>query len=61
MNTDRQHIITGVDIGTTMTRVLIAEVLNNTEFKVLGFGKIQNNGIKKGIVEMKGGRRGWLS
>ncbi len=51
MNTERQQIITGVDIGTTMTRVLIAEVLNNAEFKVLGFGITQNKGLKKGIVE----------
>ena len=52
MSSDKQqHIITAVDIGTTKTRVVIAEILNNNNFKVLGYGETQNNGLKKGIVE----------
>ena len=52
MNSDRQKdILTAVDIGTTITRVVIAEIVNNNNFKILGFGDAPNSGIKKGIVE----------
>ena len=52
MSSDQKNeIITAVDIGTTSTRVVIAEIINQKNFKVLGFGETPNFGIKKGIVE----------
>ena len=48
---NRQHIITGIDIGTTETKVIIAEILDNDNFKVLGYGEAINSGLKRGIVE----------
>ena len=52
MNLDRHNvIITSVDMGTTTTRVAIAEIIGKNEFKILGYGEAPNFGIKKGIVE----------
>jgi len=52
MNSDRKNkLITGIDIGTTATRVVIAEIVNKKNFKILGYGEAPNFGIKKGIVE----------
>jgi len=52
MNLERQkEILTAVDIGTTKTNVIIAEIINKNNFKILGYGEAPNTGIKKGIVE----------
>tara|TARA_B100001029_G_C15059589_1_gene457236 strand:- start:1161 stop:2429 length:1269 start_codon:yes stop_codon:yes gene_type:complete len=48
---DQNKILTAVDIGTTTTRVVIAEIIGNDNFKILGFGQSFNVGIKNGIVE----------
>ena len=48
---EKNSYIAAVDIGTTLTRVLIAEIVSNDDFKILGVGEALNTGIKKGIVE----------
>ena len=44
------EIITGIDIGTTKTIVLIAEWEDENNFKIIGSGISKSEGLSKGIV-----------
>ncbi|CAN5841744.1 cell division protein FtsA [soil metagenome] len=50
----RSHIVAGLDIGTTKTAVVIAEVTGDTpersSFKVLGVGQARTSGIRREVV-----------
>jgi cell division protein FtsA len=50
----RSHIVAGLDIGTTKTAVVIAEVTGDTPerstFKVLGVGQARTSGIRREVV-----------
>lgn len=46
----RNEVITGLDIGTTKTCALIAEVTENGEILVTGVGICPSLGMKKGVV-----------
>jgi cell division protein FtsA len=50
----RSHIVAGLDIGTTKTAVVIAEVTGATPerstFKVLGVGQSRTSGIRREVV-----------
>jgi cell division protein FtsA len=44
------EIITGLDIGTTKIGVIIAEVENDSQPKVIGVGTAPSDGLRKGVV-----------
>ncbi len=44
------EIITGLDIGTTKIGVIIAEVENDSQPKVIGVGIAPSDGLRKGVV-----------
>lgn len=44
------EIITGLDIGTTKIGVIIAEVENDSQPKVIGVGTAPSEGLRKGVV-----------
>jgi len=44
------EIITGLDIGTTKIGVIIAEVEENSQPKVIGVGTAPSDGLRKGVV-----------
>jgi cell division protein FtsA len=43
-------ILAGLDLGTTRTTVLIAEPLDGGDVRILGIGRAESRGIKKGVV-----------
>ena len=47
---DEKRIITGIDIGTTKIAVVIAQWSNKDEMKIMGVGKSQSIGLKRGVV-----------
>lgn len=44
------EIITGLDIGTTKIGVIIAEVEENSQPKIIGVGAVPSEGLRKGVV-----------
>lgn len=44
------EIITGLDIGTTKIGVIIAEVEDDTQPKIIGVGTSPSDGLRKGVV-----------
>jgi cell division protein FtsA len=49
---EEQNLIVGLDIGTTETRCLIAEMPDDKKLgmQIVGFGKAENTGFRKGTV-----------
>lgn len=45
-----KNIITAIDIGTTKICVLIAQIIDQKQFRILGIGKSPSNGLAKGVV-----------
>ncbi len=45
-----EGIITGLDIGTTKIGVVVAEVVEEGLFKILGIGSAPSEGLKRGVV-----------
>ena len=45
----KSNIIVGLDIGTSSTRVVVADVLEDT-INILGVGKAASSGLRKGVV-----------
>ena len=43
-------IIVSIDVGTTKICVLVAQILDNNHFEVIGVGKSPSHGLKKGVV-----------
>ena len=46
----RDHIIVGLDIGTTKTRAIVAEVREAGEAHIIGVGTSPSRGLRKGMV-----------
>ena len=46
----KEHIVVGLDIGTTKICVVVGEVLEDHSVNVIGFGGHPSNGLKKGMV-----------
>ena len=45
-----QKIMVSIDVGTTKICVLVAQVLDNNAFEIIGIGKSPSDGLKKGVV-----------
>ncbi len=43
-------LLTGIDVGTTKVCVLIADLVDDTHYEVLGVGTAPSRGIRKGVV-----------
>jgi cell division protein FtsA len=46
----KNNIVAGLDLGTTKVCAVIAEQLENDQYKVLGFGVAPSEGLSKGLV-----------
>ncbi len=46
----KPKLICGLDIGTTKVIAVCAELLENNEIKILGYGKAPCRGLKRGVV-----------
>lgn len=44
------NIIVGLDVGTTKTTAIVAEVVDDREIYVIGIGHAPSRGLKKGVV-----------
>ena len=42
--------ITGLDIGTTKIACVVGELTENNKIKVIGYGKAESYGVKRGMV-----------
>ncbi len=47
---DDKRIIVGLDIGTTKICVATAEVIDDENFRIIGVGKSQSEGLNRGVV-----------
>ena len=47
---NREHIIVGLDIGTTKICALAAEADSGEPLNIVGFGQAPSEGINKGVV-----------
>lgn len=45
-----EHIVVGVDVGTTKVATLIGDVLPDGRVEVIGVGVTASKGLRKGIV-----------
>ncbi|MDR1529688.1 MAG: cell division protein FtsA [Burkholderiales bacterium] len=50
MAKEQQDLIVGLDIGTSKTMAIVAEISSGQELRVLGFGMQPSRGLKKGAV-----------
>jgi cell division protein FtsA len=46
----RENMVVGLDIGTTKIAALVAELNQNDNFKIVGFGTHPSEGLRKGVV-----------
>lgn len=46
----KANVIVGLDIGTTSTKVVVAEILTDSKINVLGVGASPSRGLRKGVV-----------
>jgi len=46
----KEHIIVGLDIGTTKIRAIVAQVTSDQEINIIGVGSSPNRGLRKGVV-----------
>lgn len=46
----KEHIVVGLDIGTTKICAVVGEVLEDGSINVIGFGTHGSTGLKKGMV-----------
>lgn len=47
---NQSQVVVGVDVGTTKTCALIAEISDADQLEVIGVGVVPSRGIKKGVV-----------
>jgi cell division protein FtsA len=51
---NHEHVIAGLDIGSSKTTVVIAEAVGDiqrhTKIKVLGVGQTRTTGLRRGVV-----------
>lgn len=45
-----KKIVVSIDVGTTKICVLVAQVLDEESFEIIGIGKSPSDGLKKGVV-----------
>ena len=50
MNKDSKDLIVGLDIGTSKIVVVVADVLPDGRFEIIGLGQHESRGLKKGVV-----------
>ena len=50
MNKDAKDLIVGLDIGTSKIVVVVADVLPDGRFEIIGLGQHESRGLKKGVV-----------
>ncbi|MDH5751118.1 MAG: cell division protein FtsA, partial [Deltaproteobacteria bacterium] len=50
MMRNREHVVVGLDIGTTKICALAAEAEPGRALKIVGFGQARSDGIRKGVV-----------
>ena len=43
-------LLTGIDVGTTKVSVLIADLVDDTHYEILGVGTAPARGMQKGVV-----------
>ena len=49
MNESSQYVA-GIDVGTTAVRCVVASLNSDNKPTIVGVGKVENNGMKKGVV-----------
>lgn len=50
MTRDNKDLIVGLDIGTSKVLTVVAELMSDGRFEVLGIGQHESRGMKKGVV-----------
>src|SRR6202162_3606454 len=50
MTKDAKNLIVGLDIGTSKVVAVVAEVLPDGRYEVIGLGQSESKGLKKGVV-----------
>ncbi|OGA14990.1 MAG: cell division protein FtsA [Betaproteobacteria bacterium RIFCSPLOWO2_02_FULL_66_14] len=50
MSKENKNLIVGLDVGTTKVVALVAELLPDGSFEILGMGSHESKGMKKGVV-----------
>lgn len=50
INSDSKPIIAALDIGTSKVAVMIAEILPDGQYQVIGLGEETSKGVKKGLI-----------
>ena len=45
-----EHIVVGLDIGTTKTCAIVADVVDSQKVNIIGIGNCPSNGIRKGVI-----------
>ena len=50
MTKDNKELIVGLDIGTSKIVVVVADVLPDGRFEIIGLGQHESRGLKKGVV-----------
>ena len=50
MTKDNKDLIVGLDIGTSKIVVVVADVLPDGRFEIIGLGQHESRGLKKGVV-----------
>ena len=46
----KEHIVVGLDIGTTKICAIVAEVTENLAINIIGVGSSPSRGLRKGVV-----------
>ena len=46
----KEHILVGLDIGTTKICAIVAEVVADHSVQIIGFGSSPSRGLRKGVV-----------
>ncbi|MBW6493369.1 MAG: cell division protein FtsA [Burkholderiaceae bacterium] len=50
MTRDNKDLVVGLDIGTSKVVAILAEILGNGHFEIIGLGQSESRGLKKGVV-----------
>ena len=48
--TKKEHIVVGLDIGTTKICAVVGEILEDRSVNVIGIGSHRSTGLRKGMV-----------
>ena len=47
---ESSRYVAGIDVGTTAVRCVVASLNSENKPTIVGVGKVENNGMKKGVV-----------